>query len=102
MYAVIATGGKQYRVKKGDRVKVEKLEVEEGSSLDFDVLMIGGDSPKVGAPHVAGAKVSAKVLAQGKGPKLLSFKKWKFGAPHKKLRGHRQLLTELEITGIEA
>lgn len=99
MYAVIATGGKQYRVQKGDLVRVEKLDVEPGSTLDFDVLMIGGDDPKVGTPLVDGAKVTASVVREAKGKKLISFKKWKGG--WSKIRGHRQLFTELEITGIE-
>ncbi len=99
MYAVIATGGKQYRVQKGDLVRVEKLDVEPGTTLDFDVLMLGGDDPKVGTPLVKGAKVTASVVREAKHKKLISFKKWKNG--WSKIRGHRQRFTELEITGIE-
>ena len=100
MYAVIATGGKQYRVQKGDLVRVEKIDAEPGTTLDFEVLMIGGDSPKVGTPLVDGAKVTATVVREAKHKKLISFKKWKNG--WSKIRGHRQIFTELEITGIEA
>jgi large subunit ribosomal protein L21 len=99
MYAVIATGGKQYRVKKGDVVRVEKLDAEPGTDLTFDALMIGGESPEVGTPTVDGAKVTARVRGEGKHKKVISFKKWKGG--WSKIRGHRQRFTELEITGIE-
>ena len=69
MYAVIRTGGKQYRVAEGDTLRVEKLAGDVGSTIDIeDVLMVGGDSPKVGTPVVAGAKVSAEITAQAKAP----------------------------------
>lgn len=96
MYAVIATGGKQYRVAEGDLVKVEKLEQPDGAKLEFDALMVG---EKVGHPTVEGSKVTAEVVRQGKHPKIFSFKKSKIGAA--KIRGHRQLFTELKITKIE-
>ena len=70
MYAIIETGGKQYVVEAGDKIKVEKLDVKEGDKVTFDkVLFVSGDEPKVGAPFVDGAKVEAKVLAQGKNKK---------------------------------
>lgn len=103
MYAVIVTGGKQYRVAQGDTLLVEKLDVEEGSSIDFDnVLMVGeGDSVQIGAPYVAGGKVTATVKAQTRGEKvrIMKFRRRKH---HQKCTGHRQYLTQIEITGISA
>ena len=100
MYAVIKTGGKQYRVAAGDVIKVEKLDGEVGQTVDFsDVLMVGGDEPKIGAPIVDGAKVSAEVLEQGKGDKVLIFKK-KRRHKYRRTRGHRQHQTVLRISGI--
>ena len=99
MYAVIATGGKQYRVQEGDLLKVEKLDATDGAEVSFDALMVGGESPRVGTPVVEGVKVSAQVVRQGKGPKIYSYKKWEGGWD--KIRGHRQLFTELKITGIK-
>ena len=101
MYAVIVTGGKQYRVEEGQTLKVEKLEVGTGESLDLEkVLMIGnGDDVKIGAPVVEGAKVTAEVVSHGrhKKVKILKFKRRKH---HMKQMGHRQWFTELKITGI--
>ena len=75
MYAIIETGGKQYVVEAGDKIKVEKLDVKEGDKVTFDkVLFVSGDEPKVGAPFVDGAKVEAKVLAQGKNKKVVVYK----------------------------
>lgn len=101
MYAVIKTGGKQYRVAAGDVIKVEKLDGEIGSSVDFDqVLMVGeGDDAKIGTPLVGGAKVSAEVLEQGKGDKVLIFKK-KRRKNYRRTRGHRQHQTVLRISDI--
>lgn len=103
MYAVIKTGGKQYRVAEGDVIHVEKLESEEGSNIDFEnVLMVSnGDEIKVGAPYVEGSKVTATVKAQTRGKKIeiIKFKRRKH---HQKRTGHRQYLTEIEITGITA
>lgn len=103
MYAVFATGGKQYRVKQGDTVRVEKVLAEEGASVDFDqVLMIGeGADVKVGAPYLDGGKVSAMVTAHGRGKKvqIIKFRRRKH---HMKRQGHRQAFTELKITGISA
>src|SRR5690606_24939315 len=102
MYAVVRTGGKQHRVQKGERVRVEKLEGEVGAELKLeDVLMVGeGDSPKIGTPLVSGAVVTAKIVKQAKGPKLRVFKKRRRKGFHKTI-GHRQPFTELEIVGIE-
>ena len=103
MYAVIQTGGKQYRVSEGDVLRVEKLGVEAGATVELDkVLMIAdGDDVRVGAPYIDGGKVTATVKSQGRGKKvkILKFKRRKH---HLKRQGHRQSYTELEITGIGA
>jgi large subunit ribosomal protein L21 len=102
-YAVIETGGKQYRVSVGDRLSIEKLPMEAGSDVTFDrVLMIGGEgSPRVGAPLVAGASVSARVEEQYRGPKIVVFK-YKPKKRYRRRTGHRQALTRVAITGINA
>ena len=101
MYAVIKTGGKQYRVSRGDTLKVEKLEAGEGDSVEFDqVLMVGeGEDIKIGTPYVEGSRVSARVKSQGRAPKveIIKFRRRKH---HMKRMGHRQDYTEVEITGI--
>jgi large subunit ribosomal protein L21 len=101
MYAVIVTGGKQYRVMKGETLRVEKLDLEEGGTIDFDqVLMIGdGDSVTLGAPVVSGALVSASIKSHGRADKvrIVKFRRRKH---HRKQMGHRQHFTEIEITGI--
>ena len=103
MYAVVKTGGKQYRVAEGDVIKVERLDAEVGGSLDLDqVLMIGGADgaePKVGTPLVAGARVTAEVLDQARGPKIIVFKK-KRRKGYRRKKGHRQDLTVLRIREI--
>jgi len=103
MYAVIKTGGKQYRVSQGDRLKVETIQMDEGADVSLDqVLMVGnGESVTVGAPMVANASVSAKVVSHGRGDKvkIIKFRRRKH---HRKQAGHRQNYTELEITGINA
>jgi len=102
MYAVIKTGGKQYKVAEGEFLKVEKLEGEVGDSVEFgEVLMVGGENTVVGAPLVAGASVTAKIAVQGKGKKVLVFKSKK-RKDSRKLRGHRQHLTVLKIEKISA
>ena len=103
MYAVLKTGGKQYRVEPGDTLRVEKLEVEEGASVRFDeVLMIGGEGETaIGAPLVDGAAVVAEVLAQVKGEKVISFVRRRRKHSSKRTRGHRQRLTVLRVTGIQ-
>ena len=101
MYAVIRTGGKQYRVKEGDRLKVEKLEGDVGAKLELEVLLVGeGAGVKVGAPLVSGAKVAAEVVSHGKHKKLWHFRTQEEGWD--RIRGHRQLYTEIRITGISA
>lgn len=103
MFAVIRTGGKQYRVAENDVIKVERLDGESGASVTLDeVLMVGeGDQVTVGAPTVAGASVSAEVVEQGRGPKIIVFKK-KRRQNYRRKKGHRQDLTTLKITGISA
>jgi len=103
MYAVIQTGGKQYRVSQGDTVKVEKLGADEGASLELDkVLMVAdGEDVKIGTPYVDGGKVTATVKSHGRGKKvkIIKFRRRKH---QMKRQGHRQWYTELEITGISA
>lgn len=102
MYAVIKTGGKQYKVTEGDELAVEKLGGEPGESVTLDhVLALGGDAPKIGAPLVEGASVKAEILEQEQGDKVIVFKKKRRQNYRRKL-GHRQLLTRLKITAIEA
>ena len=101
MYAVIKTGGKQYRVAEGQTLKVEKLDIEEGAAVEFDqVLMIAdGDRIQVGAPYLEGARVSATVKSQGRSPKVLIVKFCR-RKHYRKTQGHRQSYTELKISGI--
>ena len=102
MYAVIKTGGKQYRVSEGDRIRVEKLPGAVGDSLDIeDVLMVGGDKVAVGTPRVDGAKVATKIVGQGRGKKVIVFK-IKRRKSYRRKAGHRQPYTELQVTGIQA
>ncbi|MFH1368614.1 MAG: 50S ribosomal protein L21 [Elusimicrobiota bacterium] len=102
MYAVIQTGGKQYRVEEGNRILVEKLDVETGKEVILDkVLLIGdGDKVIVGRPMVSGAKVIAGVLGQERGVKVIVFKK-RSKKGYKKTQGHRQNYTEIEIKKIQ-
>ena len=103
MYAIIETGGKQYKVSEGDVIYIEKLDVEEGAEVTFDkVLMAGeGDAVKVGTPVVEGAKVTAKALKNGKAKKVVVFK-MKRKKNERKKKGHRQPYTKVEITAINA
>jgi large subunit ribosomal protein L21 len=103
MYAVIESGGKQHRVTPGEVLDIEKLDVTPGATVDFDrVLMVadGGDI-KLGAPYVAGGKVTAEVVSQGRGDKvkIIKFRRRKH---HMKQMGHRQWFTRIKITGISA
>ena len=101
MYAVIRTGGKQYRVAQGDRLKVEKLGGDVGGKIAFEVLLVGGEGDlKVGKPVVAGAAVEGEIVAQGKHKKVIHFRKKKEGFTKK--RGHRQPYTEVLITTVRA
>ena len=103
MYAVIVTGGKQYKVSEGDTLFVEKIEAEEGSAVTFDqVLMVGeGEDVKVGAPTVAGATVEASVVENGKARKVIVYKYKRKTGYHKK-NGHRQQYTAVKIEKINA
>ncbi len=102
MYAVIATGGKQYKVSEGDIVKVEKLDVQAGETYTFDkVLLVIGDDVKVGTPTVAGATVEADVIDTVKGKKIIVYKYKRKTGYHKK-NGHRQQYTAVKITKINA
>lgn len=103
MYAVIKTGGKQYRVAEGDVLNVEKLNAEAGSEVVFDEVLtvVNDDDVKIGQPVVEGAKVTAKVVEQGKGEKILVFK-YKAKSNYRKRQGHRQPFTKVEISKIEA
>ena len=102
MFAVIRTGGKQYKVAKDDVLVVEKLAGDVGKTLTIsEVLMVGGDKPKTGRPTIAGATVTAEILEQGKGEKVIAFKKKRRKNTHRK-RGHRQPFTKVKITEIHA
>ena len=103
MFAVLKTGGKQYRVAANDVLTVEKLVAEAGDTVEFkEVLMLGGDELKVGAPFVAGAVVTAEVLEQFRGEKVVSFVKRRRKHSSQRKRGHRQYLTRVRITDISA
>lgn len=101
MYAVIETGGKQYRVQEGDSLRIEKLNVEEGSKVEFDkVLCVADDSDlNVGKPYVEGAKVSAVVEKQGKNKKVIAYK-FKSKEDYRNKKGHRQPFTQIKIESI--
>lgn len=102
MYAVIRTGGKQYRVTEGDVFRVEKLTGEPGSQIVFeDILMLGGEKVAIGRPNVAGAKVTAEIVAQKRDKKVIVFKLLR-RKRYRRKRGHRQSYTELRVTGVSA
>ena len=101
MYAIIATGGKQYRVSEGDTIYVEKLDLEPDSEVTFPVLMLGGDTVTMGTPEVEGASVKGKVVRHGKGQKIVVFK-YKAKKNYRRKQGHRQPFTQVEITAITA
>lgn len=101
MYAVIQTGGKQYKIEEGDRIQIEKLESASGDSVVFDqVLFIGGDDYQLGSPKLEGATVSGRVVRQLKSKKIIVFKMKRRKGFHQK-KGHRQNLTEVFITKID-
>lgn len=102
MLAIIKTGGKQYKIEEGDKIKVEKLEGEEGSVITFDEVFLVGDENevKVGTPVVAGAKVEAKIIKTEKGDKVVGIK-FKAKKRYKVKFGHRQTMTEVEILSIK-
>ena len=101
-YAVVETGGKQYQVAPGTKLKVEKLEVAAGAALTLDkvLLVVDGEEVKVGTPYVAGAKVEAKVLMQGKEKTKIVFK-YHSKTRYKKKKGHRQPFTEIEVVSVK-
>lgn len=103
MYAVIATGGKQYRVQEGETIRVEKLGADKGASVTFDeVLLVGGDgNVRVGTPMLSGAKVTAEVVDNGRSEKLLIYK-YRRRKGYRRKTGHRQPFTAVKITGISA
>ncbi len=102
MYAVVETGGKQYRVAVGDVVRIEKLDAEAGSAVNLDkVLMVAdGDAVRVGTPNLAGATVTATIKGHGRADKIRIFK-FRRRKHYRKSQGHRQHYTEIEITGIK-
>ena len=100
MYAIIATGGKQYKVSEGDIITIEKLGVEAGEKVTFDqVLVVGGEDLKVGEPTVSGATVEASVIKEGRGKKVIVYKYKRKTGYHKK-NGHRQSFTQVKIEKI--
>lgn len=101
-YAIIETGGKQYRVKVGQRYKFEKLEAEPGDSISFDKVMMkaDGENTLIGAPYVSGAKVMGEVLAQGREKKVIIFK-MRRRKTYRRKQGHRQYMTSVKITQIQ-
>jgi large subunit ribosomal protein L21 len=100
MYAVIKTGGKQYRVAPNEVLTIEKVAGEAGATVEFaEVLMLGGETPKVGTPGVAGAKVTAEIVEQGRAPKVIAFKKRR-RKNSRRTRGHRQQQTTVRIKDI--
>jgi len=102
MYAVVRTGGKQYKVAKDSVLKVESLSGDVGSKLTLgEVLLVGGDAPKLGAPLVKGASVECEILEHGQGEKVVAFKKKRRKNTHRK-RGHRQHFTKVKVLGITA
>lgn len=101
MFAVLKTGGKQYRVSSGDVLRVEKLAAEAGETVQFnDILMLGGDSPVVGSPLIAGAAVQAEIIDQIKGEKVIHYVKRRRKHSSQRTKGHRQQLTLLRVTDI--
>lgn len=103
MFAVLKTGGKQYKVQSGDTLRVEKLAADAGETIQFnDVLMLGGDAPVVGAPFIEGAGVQATVIDQIKGEKVIHFVKRRRKHSSKRTKGHRQKLTLVKVTDILA
>ena len=101
MYAIIETGGKQYKVQNGDQIRVEKLNVEDGAAVVFDKVLVCGEGAdiKVGAPYIDGLTVEGKVVESGKGQKVIIFK-YKAKKDYRKKQGHRQPYTLVEITAV--
>ena len=101
MYAIIATGGKQYKVSEGDTIYVEKLEAPVGEVVTFPVLMLSGETIAVGNPTVEGACVTGKIVQNGRGEKIRILK-YKSKKNYRRKAGHRQAFTKVEITGVNA
>ena len=101
MYAVVRTGGKQYKVAKDTVLQVESLAGDVGAKLDLEVLMLGGDTPRIGTPLVKGASVQCEIVEHGQGEKVIAFKKKRRKNTHRK-RGHRQHFTKLKVLSISA
>ena len=102
MYAIIATGGKQYRVSEGDVIYIEKIDAQVDSTVSFDVLLMGNDGDvKIGTPVVEGVKVEGKVVGQIRGEKIVVYK-YKAKKNERKKQGHRQPYTKVEITAVNA
>ncbi len=100
MYAIIATGGKQYRVSEGDVIYIEKIDAQVDSTVSFDVLLVGNDGDvKIGTPVVEGVKVEGKVVGQSRGEKIVVYK-YKSKKNYRRKQGHRQPYTKVEITKI--
>lgn len=103
MFAVLKTGGKQYTVRAGDVLRVEKLDATAGQKIQFnDILMVGGDAPVIGVPFVAGAAVQAEVIDQIKGEKVIHFVKRRRKHSSQRTKGHRQHLTLVRVTDVIA
>ena len=103
MFAVLKTGGKQYKVTSGDILRIEKVTGNAGDTVQFnEILMMGGDKPVIGAPMVAGAAVQAEILEQGKGPKLINYVKRRRKHSSQRTKGHRQQITILRVLDILA
>ncbi|MFO7545334.1 MAG: 50S ribosomal protein L21 [Trueperaceae bacterium] len=100
MYAIVESGGKQYRVAEGDVVRLEKLDAEAGAVVDLPVLMLGGETVTIGAPRVEGASVQAEVVSHGRGEKIHVYK-FKAKANYRRHIGHRQPYTEVRITKVQ-
>ena len=99
MYAIIATGGKQYKVSEGDTIYIEKLENQVDEEVTFPVLMLSGETIEVGSPYVEGASVTGKVVRHGRGEKIVVFK-YKSKKNYRRKAGHRQPFTQVEITKV--
>lgn len=99
MFAIVKSGGKQYRVEEGDVLRLESLEAEVGDSVELPVLLLGGNDPKIGTPWVDGASVQAEVVSHGRGEKIY-VRKFKAKANYRRRTGHRQDYTEVRVTGI--
>lgn len=100
MYAVIHTGGKQYKVAPGENLRIEKIEGDKGTKVSFDKAAIGGEAVKIGKPFIEGAKVNAEIVVQDRAKKIIVFK-LRRRKNYRRKYGHRQPFTEIKITGIE-